>query len=151
MNCCGFVTKLSLLCVLLCALPLQAKEWTVQMLNYSNSESMLFEPMVIQAQVGDRVTFVPAHSGHYAQSFITPDGTSRWQTDMDKTATITLQNEGIHIYYCPPHLMMGMVGMIQVGEATNLDKVAEKISRLKAKAHLKPQRVDLLIDNISHK
>lgn len=141
--------KLVLLTLLMTSVQAQAKEWTIKMLNYAGDESMVFEPAVIQAQVGDTVVFIPEHSGHYAQSYITPVGTERWQTQMDKKTTITLASEGVHIYYCPPHLMMGMVGMIQVGHATNLDKVEEKLPRLKSKAHLKPQRVDHLLESIS--
>lgn len=144
-----YSTKLVLLTLFMTTLQVQAKEWTIKMLNYTGNESMVFEPAVIQADVGDTVIFIPEHSGHYAQSFITPVGTERWQTQMDKKATIKLATEGIHIYYCPPHLMMGMVGMIQVGHATNLNKVEEKLPRLKAKAHLKPLRVDYLLENIS--
>ena len=132
------------------AFPALATEWTVQMLNYNDSESMVFKPAVIHANIGDTVVFEPTHSGHYVQSFITPDGSGRWRTGMDEKTTLKLDTEGLYVYYCPPHLMMGMVGMIQVGRATNLKKVTENLPRLKAKAHLKPQRVEALLDNVSH-
>ncbi|QXO16768.1 plastocyanin/azurin family copper-binding protein [Vibrio ostreae] len=141
-------TKLVFVILFMLTSQAQAKEWTIKMLNYAGNESMVFEPAVIQAEVGDTVVFIPEHSGHYAQSFITPASTKRWQTQMDKRTTVKLATEGIHIYYCPPHLMMGMVGMIQVGRATNLDKVEKKLPSLKAKSHLKPQRVDYLLENI---
>jgi hypothetical protein len=41
-----------------------------------------------------------------------------------------LDVEGVYLYKCTPHAMMGMVGVIQVGEATNkadAEKAAEKL------------------------
>ncbi|ENI4129258.1 hypothetical protein ABXY91_002672 [Vibrio fluvialis] len=153
LSCSKFIFRhsatLVLLTLLMTSFQAQAKEWTIKMLNYAGDESMIFEPTVIQAKAGDTVVFIPEHSGHYAQSYITPVGTERWKTQIDTKTTITLATEGVHIYYCPPHLMMGMVGMIQVGHATNLDKVEEKLPLLKSKSHLKPQRVDYLQENIS--
>lgn len=138
-----------LLLLPLSSLTVQAKEWTVQMLNYSGNESMVFEPSMIHAEIGDTVVFVPSHSGHYAQAYVTPQGASKWKTKLDEQATIELKEEGVHVYYCPPHLMMGMVGMIQVGQALNQEDVEKKMANIKAKAHLNPKRIDQLVTQIT--
>ncbi|WP_394179964.1 pseudoazurin [Marinomonas posidonica] len=127
-----------------------AKEWQIQMLNYGSAEQggMIFEPAFIHAQVGDTVTFLPNHSGHNAQSYVVPEGSEQWKSALDKAYTITLDTEGVHLYYCPPHLMMGMVGMIQVGDAKNRALINKKAPRLRSKMALKPDRMDTLLNQI---
>lgn len=125
-----------------------AKEWRVEMLNYDGEEGMLFKPAFIHAAVGDSVTFVPSHSGHYAQSYQTPPDVKGWKSPLDKEFTLKLTEQGLHVYYCPPHLMMGMVGVIQVGEAVNLAEVNNKAERLKSKMHLKPKRLEALLNQV---
>ncbi|MBJ7539329.1 pseudoazurin [Marinomonas sp. C1424] len=126
-----------------------AKDWQVQMLNYGNEGSMTFEPSFIQAQIGDSVTFVPTHSGHNAQSYVVPKGDQQWKSPIDKAYTVLLNNEGVHFYYCPPHLMMGMIGMIQVGNALNMETLNKKSKRLRSKVALKPERVDALLQQVT--
>ena len=41
-----------------------AEEFEVQMLNQGTDGVMVFEPSVLQIQVGDTVTFTPASPGH---------------------------------------------------------------------------------------
>ena len=41
-----------------------AEEFEVQMLNQGTDVLMVFEPSVLQIQVGDTVTFSPANPGH---------------------------------------------------------------------------------------
>lgn len=127
-----------------------AKNWQVQMLNYGSGKDggMIFQPAYIHASIGDTVTFIPTHSGHNAQSYVVPKDAKQWKTPLDKEYTVALDQEGIHLYYCPPHLMMGMVGVIQVGEAKNLSLVEKKAPRLRAKMALKPERIDALLANI---
>ncbi len=124
-----------------------AKEWQVQMLNYgaANEGGMIFQPAYIHADIGDTVTFIPTHSGHNAQSYVVPKEAKKWKTPLDKEYTLRLDQEGIHLYYCTPHLMMGMVGIIQVGEAKNLSVVQQKAPRLRSKMALKPARIDDLL------
>ncbi|TDO99443.1 plastocyanin/azurin family copper-binding protein [Marinomonas balearica] len=125
-----------------------AEEIKIEMLNYGKDGGMVFQPSFVKAEVGDVITFVPTHAGHYAQSYITPTEQSGWKTKMNEPFSLELSHEGLHLYYCPPHLMMGMVGMIQVGQPTNLELVKTKVGRLKSKVALKPERVDALMQQI---
>ncbi|RBO83876.1 pseudoazurin [Marinomonas aquiplantarum] len=138
------------LSILLIGQQVHAKEWQIQMLNYGSAEQggMIFEPAFIHAQVGDTITFLPSHSGHNAQSYVVPEGSRQWKSSLDKEYTFTLDAEGIHLYYCPPHLMMGMVGMIQVGAAKNQALIDKKAPRLRSKMALKPERMDALLSQI---
>ncbi|ADZ90572.1 pseudoazurin [Marinomonas mediterranea] len=125
-----------------------AKEIKIEMLNYGPEGGMVFQPSFVRAELGDIVTFVPTHAGHYAQSYVVPEGQSAWKSTMNQPFSITLSHEGVHLYYCPPHLMMGMVGMIQVGKPANLEVINAKVGRLKSKVALKPERVDALMEQI---
>ncbi|SBS26961.1 Pseudoazurin precursor [Marinomonas aquimarina] len=127
---------------------LSAKDWQVQMLSFGDKGPMVFEPDFIQAQVGDTVTFVPTQPGHYVQSYVTAEGQDAWTSTFNETYQITLNNEGVNLYYCPPHLMMGMVGMIQVGEAINSEVIETRYPELRDKITLNPERVDLILDNL---
>lgn len=142
--------KMLALCILLFGQSAFAKEWQIQMLNYGSAEQggMIFEPAFIHAQVGDTVTFIPSHSGHNVQSYVVPEGSQQWKSALDKEYTFTLDAQGIHLYYCPPHLMMGMVGMIQVGDAKNRALIDKKAPRLRSKMALKPERIDALLNQI---
>ena len=128
----------------------QAKEWQVQMLNYGEAGSMVFEPSYIHAQVGDTITFMPTQSGLNAKSYVVPNNEQSWTSPLNQSYTLTLEQEGVHLYYCPPHLMMGMIGVIQVGQAANLDAIESKYPRLRSKIALSPERADAIVANIQH-
>lgn len=125
-----------------------AKDWQVKMLNYGDAGPMVFEPSFIEAEVGDTVTFLPTQSGHNAKSYVVPDGQSSWASKLNEEYTVTLDHEGVHLYYCPPHLMMGMIGVIQVGDAINQAKIDEKYPRLRSKVALNPERVDQIMEHL---
>ena len=40
-------------------------------------------------------------------------------TPVGEDVAITFSEEGVYLYKCTPHLVLGMVGVIQVGRATN--------------------------------
>lgn len=126
-----------------------AKDWQVKMLSYGEKGPMVFEPDFIQAQVGDTVTFVPTQPGHHVQSYVTAPEQDAWSSKLNEAYQITLSHEGINLYYCPPHLMMGMVGLIQVGAPVNLETVQNQYLELRKKIALNPERVDLILDNLN--
>ncbi|MCC4273197.1 pseudoazurin [Marinomonas communis] len=141
---------LSLLCLALLSSFASAKDWQIQMLNYGDAGSMVFEPSYVHAQVGDTVTFVPTQSGHNAKSYVVPEQAKQWTSPLNETYTLPLSQEGIHLYYCPPHLMMGMIGVIQVGNASNIDVIEQKYSRLRSKIALSPERADAIVAQIKN-
>lgn len=65
--------------ILLSAAPSFASAWSVQMVNYGEQRGMLF-----QAQLGDSVTFVAAHSGPNGQSHLLPEGYKQWKSALDQ-------------------------------------------------------------------
>ena len=109
---------------------------TVQMLNKGEAGAMVFEPAYIAAQPGDTITFVPTDRGHNAATLegILPDGAEAFEGDMGKEVSITVTQEGLYGIQCDPHAGMGMVALIQVGQATNLEAATAAAAELRGKA-----------------
>lgn len=126
----------------------QAADHQVKMLNYGADGGMVFEPAFLKVEVGDTVTFLPANSGHNVRSYAVPDGVEAWNTPMDRQITVTVGKPGIYLYYCPPHLMMSMIGVIQAGEPVNLDAVRQKAEKLRSKLVMKGERLDRYLGQV---
>lgn len=133
----------------LVALPAIAAEHRILMLNYGKEGSMVFEPAYIKAEPGDTITFVPENSSHYVQSYAIPEDASPWKSKLDDPFTVTVEKEGVYLYYCPPHLMMSMIGVVQVGKPVNLDAVKEKSGKLRSKLVMKGERLDNYLGQVS--
>jgi pseudoazurin len=96
-----------------------AAEHEVKMLNKGADGNFVFDPGYLKAAKGDTVKFVPVDMAHMPQSEVTPG--AAWKGEMGKPLTVTLADEGVHVYSCLPHKALGMVGVIQVGKPGNLD------------------------------
>ena len=66
---------------------------------------------------------------------------STWSGAINEDITITLNTEGVYIYQCDPHAMMAMVGVIQVGEAVNMEEVSIKAETFKSNFMLNSERL----------
>ncbi|WP_019998989.1 pseudoazurin [Aureimonas ureilytica] len=137
------------LALLLAALPARAADHEVRMLNYGAEGGMVFEPAFLKAVPGDTVTFVPENSGHFVQSIVLPDGVAPWKSAIDQPFTVTLEAEGLYLYACPPHLMMSMIGLVEVGRPTNRDAVTERAAKLRPKLIMKAERLDALLSQVT--
>ena len=104
-----------------------AADHQVQMLNKdSQGRPMQFEPAFLKVAPGDTVTFVPSDKTHNSESLAgaIPEGAEPWKGKINEQITVTFSQEGLYAYKCQPHLALGMVGLIQVGEsAANQDAV----------------------------
>ena len=124
------------LAALLLASPALAADHQVQMLNKdSEGRAMQFEPAFLKVEPGDTVTFVPTSKGHNSESIpaLMPEGAEPWKGKINQEITVTFDTEGFFAYKCAPHLGMGMVGLIQVGEAPAALDPAE-VEKLPGKA-----------------
>ena len=142
----AFLTFIGL-CIMVSNLS-HAAEYDVKMLNYGDSGSMVFEPAFLHIQPGDTVKFIPTDPGHNTRSFLAPKPEKSWNSKLGEVFSLTPQTEGIYVYYCSPHLVMAMVGMIQVGEASNVEQAQKSTSRLRSKFVMNQQRVDELFDQV---
>lgn len=111
---------------LLVAASAQAKDVVVNMLNTGHEGSMVFEPSYVKVAVGDTVVFKPAQpGGHNTASLLVPAGATPWSGAFDKETRVKIDKEGVYLYYCQPHKVMGMVGVIQAGKPVNLAAARE--------------------------
>lgn len=112
------------------AMPANAAEHVVKMLNSGAEGSMVFEPSYLKVAVGDTVVFEPTEAGgHNSESLLVPAGAKPWKGDPDTEIRVKLTKEGVYLYDCAPHKLLGMVGVIQVGKPVNLAEAKAVASR----------------------
>lgn len=121
--------------ILALALPAAAADFEVHMLNKSAEGAMVFEPAFVKVAPGDTVTFIPTDKGHNVETIkgMIPEGAEAFKSKMNETYKVTFDKPGAYGVKCTPHVGMGMVGVVVVGDApTNLDAV--KTGKLPKKA-----------------
>lgn len=114
--------RISSLSVLLaCALlssSVLAQTYEVKMLTRSATAGMVYEPDYLQISPGDTVRFVPTQSSHNAATLpaLLPEGAEAFKGKINELTEQTFTVPGLYGIQCIPHLAMGMVMLIQVGE-----------------------------------
>lgn len=117
------------LSLVLCATTVNAADIEIKMLDKSATEGMLaFEPGFVKANVNDTIVFIPVNKGHNSSSMLVPAGAQTWKGAFDKEIRVKLEKEGVYLYNCDAHKAMGMVGVVQVGKAVNLEEARKKAS-----------------------
>ena len=125
------------------ALPAAAADFEVHMLNKGEAGAMVFEPAFVKVAPGDTVTFIPTDKGHDVETIkgMIPEGAEAFKSKMNETYKVTFDKEGAYGLKCAPHVGMGMVAVVVVGDApANLDAV--KTGKLPKKAR---ERMDAAI------
>ena len=125
------------------ALPAGAADFEVHMLNKGAEGAMVFEPAFVKVAPGDTVTFIPTDKGHNVETIkdMIPEGAEAFKSKMNETYKVTFDKAGAYGVKCTPHVGMGMVGVVIVGDApANLDAV--KTGKLPKKAR---ERLDAAI------
>lgn len=110
----------------------------IQMLNKGDDGAMVFQPAFVQAQPGDVIHFVATDKGHNVEDIdgMLPEGVESFKTKFNQDFELTVEAEGVYGIKCTPHFGMGMVALIQVGEASNLDDATGAKLPGKAKARM---------------
>ena len=67
---------------------------------------------------------------------------------MNENTVVTLDKEGVYIYKCTPHNVMGMAGVIQVGKASNKDAAVESAKALSAQFVMNKDRLTKALENV---
>jgi pseudoazurin len=133
------------------SLAITAETYTVKMLNQGAEGIMVFEPSILDVDVGDTVIFEATDAAHNSESMegMIPNGAVSWSGPLSKDISVTFDIPGVYGYQCTPHSMMAMVGIIRVGK--NIDN----LESLKAVANIKKSsfvmnqgRLDSYIDNL---
>lgn len=66
---CGLITLAAV-----SAVPVQAADPTVEMLNTSDEGTMVFSPGYLKIEPGETITFRPTDASHNSQSVLVPEG-----------------------------------------------------------------------------
>ena len=113
-----------------------ATEIAVKTLNSGPGGMMVFDPAFVKIQPGDTVRFIPADKGHNAESIkgMAPDGAAPFKTVVGKEETVTFDKPGLYGFKCAPHYIMGMVGLIQVGDKPDNMEAAKAVQHGKLAA-----------------
>ena len=103
----------------------QGNEHVVEMLNSGDGGNMIFDPPVIKVSKGDTIHFRAVDMSHNSAAInsMIPLGAESWAGLINQDISVVLDIEGVYVYQCDPHAMMAMVGVIQVGAATNISEV----------------------------
>jgi len=111
-----------------------AADFEVKMLNKgSDGSAMVFEPDFVQAQPGDVIHFVPTDKGHDVESIkgMLPDGVEPFKGKMNEAFDLTVTEEGVYGVKCTPHLPMGMVALVVVGDPSSNLEAAQAVKNPK--------------------
>ncbi|WP_064712907.1 pseudoazurin [Rhizobium bangladeshense] len=103
-----------------------AADHQVQMLNKGMDGAMVFEPSFLKIAPGDTVTFVPTDKSHNVETFkgLIPDGVAEFKSKPNEQYQAKFDVAGAYVLKCTPHVGMGMVALIQVGDSpANLEAI----------------------------
>ena len=104
-----------------------AADIKVEMLNKrADGKIMVYSEDISRINVGDTITWVPTTKGHNVEFLAGPDG---WEipkkSKMNAEYSYTFKTPGIYFYQCTPHKVMGMIGLVVVGnDSSNKDAIA---------------------------
>jgi len=122
-----------------------SKVHQIEMRNSKDRQSMVFSPDFLSIKEGDEIEFLPIDKGHNSQAILVPEGAIKWQGKNDEKIKITFIKEGIYIYECKNHAVMGMVGMIKVGNSLeNLSTAKAFLQKYQKKLPMNKARIDKL-------
>ncbi len=85
-----------------------------------NAEARIFRADIVYIQSGDTVRWTNMTS-HNAVSYIVPDGAEGFGEKgklPGGSFSAKIEKEGIYGYVCEPHIGVGMVGVVVVGDVT---------------------------------
>lgn len=126
-----------------------ADEIRIKMLDKSDSGTLAFEPGFVKVNPGDTIVFEPTQmGGHSSFSLLVPLGAQAWSGAPDKEVRVRLDKEGVYIYECAAHKMMGMAGVILVGKPVNLDEARKAAKTESAKFVLNKDRLEMELGQV---
>lgn len=134
--------------ILAAAFSANAATHQVKMLNNGKDGIMVFEPAYLKAAKGDTINFVPTDPSHDVSSVVVPKGAKAFSAPLNKPLTIKVTEEGVYVYECKIHLPMAMVGVIQVGNPSNLNEAKDKSKELSKSFAMNKDRLDKYLSQV---
>ena len=104
-----------------------SSEIVIDMLNLrEDGEKMVYSQDVVNIEVGDTVKWLPKDGGHNVEFVAGPESFEiPPKSYINREVSIKFNIPGIYLYVCSPHSIMGMIGIIVVGNDTsNKEKIA---------------------------
>ncbi|WP_444882824.1 pseudoazurin [Microbulbifer sp. PSTR4-B] len=138
----------ALLALVMASTSALAADHEVKMLNQGKDGMMTFEPAFLNVAVGDTVTFLPTDMAHNSRSVLSPAEGDSWNGGMGEKVSVTLNKEGVYLYQCDPHLPLGMVGVIQVGQAGNLEDAKKHAQGMSERIAVNKERLSQYLELI---
>ena len=128
----------------------EGSEHEVKMLNSGEGGQMIFEPAVIKVSLGDTIHFKATDMSHNSASVegMVPEGAESWAGQLNQDISITLNTEGVYVYQCDPHAMMAMIGVIQVGEALNMEDIKQASQNYRLTLVMNADRIDNYLNQL---
>jgi pseudoazurin len=133
---------------LFAAQTVNAAEVVVEMLNRDRvaNVSNVYKPGLVKIAKGDTVKWVATSPGHnvaFVQGGI-PASVALFTSAFAKEVKYKFDKPGIYLYKCTPHLGLGMVGLVVVGnDKSNLAAVKATYVPPLAKKRLEPLLAEL--------
>jgi pseudoazurin len=125
-----------------------AAEVVVEMLNRDKATNTtnVYKPALVKVAKGDTVKWVATNPGHNV-AFVAggvPTGVALFTSGFAKEIKYKFDKPGIYLYKCTPHLGLGMVGLVVVGNnKSNLAAVKAAYVPPLAKKRLEPLFAEL--------
>ena len=128
----------------------EGSEHVVEMLNMGADGSMVFQPSVIKVSLGDTVHFKATDLAHNSASIdgMVPEGAETWAGQLSADISVTFNNEGVYVYQCDPHLVMAMIGVIQVGEPVNKEAIESSAKAMKSQFAMNADRLERYLSQL---
>ena len=104
-----------------------SSEIVIDMLNLrEDGEKMVYSQDVVNIEVGDTVKWLPKDGGHNVEFVAGPESFEiPPKSYINREVSIKFNIPGIYLYVCSPHSIMGMIGLIIVGNDTsNKEEIA---------------------------
>ncbi|MCF1445301.1 pseudoazurin [Agrobacterium vitis] len=114
-----------------------AADYEIHMLNKgADGTAMVFEPAALKIAPGDTVTFIPTDKSHSAEAVtgLVPEGAEVFKGKINETVKVTFTQPGAYGIKCAPHVGMGMVAVVVVGDVPPANAAAFAASTLPKKA-----------------
>ena len=123
-------------------------EVRVKELNRGPTGFFVFAPELVRIKPGDTIDFLASDRGHdvHSVSGMIPEGAQPIDGKTNEDTKVTLSQPGVYVIACKVHTLMGMVGVVVVGDPVNIDKIDPSGLPPRARA-----KVQALLDQIRNK
>ena len=102
-----------------------AKQTMAEVIQIKFTQFDTFSIEVANIGVGDTVEWLPKNEGHNVEFLAGPDMADLPpKSNMNEFHSVLFERPGVYLYGCTPHLNMGMLGLIVVGnDLQNINEI----------------------------